>query len=107
MKGRKKGKQQKCRFSSSKSVYRFIEGVDRYKNVTGFFSYTGQLKSFLCHIFMIIHLFLSRAESYAQRAVAQMKGIVRGKLGFVKVGLSDKPYPQQLPRNIFKPFKEA
>ncbi len=104
---REKEQQQKCRFSWSKSAYCFFEGVDHYTNWTGFFSYTVQLKSFLCHIFMIIHLFLSWAESLAQEAVVQMKGIVSGKMGFVKVGLSDKPYPQQLPKNIFKPFKGA
>lgn len=42
--GRKNEKQQKCRLSWSKPAYRFIERVDHYKNVTGFFSLHRAIK---------------------------------------------------------------
>ncbi len=107
MKGGKKNNKKNVASLGASLPIAFLKGWIIIQIELAFFSYTVQLKSFLCRIFMIIHLFLSWAESLAQEAVVQMKGIVSGKMGFVKVGLSDKPYPQQLPKNIFKPFKGA
>ncbi len=84
VKGGKKNNKKNVASLGASLPIAFLKGWIIIQIELAFFSYTVQLKSFLCRIFMIIHLFLSWAESLAQEAVVQMKGIVSGKMGLWK-----------------------